>query len=425
MSFLRNLPHRELLWWIVPFALAALWIGGSTILEGEALRDGFVNPRLLLAGAAAVFVAGLWFEQEWARWVGLTLLAVVMTVALRLIWQEFSFGWVAAVAILAFCAWRLWRLPIHNPAIEDDEPFVSLVLLLREPQYLDARILAQIASAAWRADVDVIDPDTGVDDPTTDAEPDASFAGQPAVGGAMPHFFCYHPLGFFSVHCFDEPYFDDPEDVAATIPELRAQQAVAQHRAWLSVDLLQWLGEDDNPVAPYRLIGKLLAELADENCLAVLDPDEGLVFVYDPETERKLRSENPLMELRRMYYAPIAAVDSDDAEMQAAVAEARRRWPEFVAAFEQRDPDSEAPFLIKAPFSYADFTEFMWVQVTGIENRYIYGTLGNEPANIPDLHEGSRVRVSEDDVNDWMCLVGGRPQGGFTLKVLGRNLDDE
>jgi uncharacterized protein YegJ (DUF2314 family) len=104
--------------------------------------------------------------------------------------------------------------------------------------------------------------------------------------------------------------------------------------------------------------------------------------------------------------------------MQAAVAEAHQRWNEFVAGFEARSPDDNTPFAIKAPFGSDDNTEFMWVEVTGIENDVVYGLLKNEPADIPNLHEGDRVKVSVADINDWLAVIDGEPVGGFTLKVL-------
>jgi uncharacterized protein YegJ (DUF2314 family) len=413
-----ELPRRDLLWWIVPLAGLSVAMAVRTLLEGDAVHEGFINPWLLGAAAAALCAAGLWFEQVWARWVGLALAAALVVAAGWKFAQDFAVWRIAAIGAFIACAWLLWRLPLGRR--DEDEPFVSLVLLFREPHYVDASILAQLASRAWEASVEVADDEEGPPDRAEDDdEPVRS-----VVGGAMPHFFCFHPPAFFTIHCFDEPYFDDPEDVAESVPELRAQQAIAQHKAWISVDLIHWMGEDDDRTEAYRLIGRLLAELADENCLAVLDPGEGRIFVYDPETERKLRSDNPLRELQEMYYAPIATIDGDDEQMKAAVAEAKRRWPEFIAAFEGRD-NEENDFLIKAPFSHDEFTEFMWVKVTGIENRVVYGELGNEPANIPQLHEGDLVRVKEEDVNDWMCVLQGKPVGGFTLKVLGRSFEDE
>ncbi len=404
-------------------ALAAAWIAGRAIVAGNAVHEGFISPQLLLAGAAFASAIGFWLLQTWAWRLTLAILALAAALNVwALVAEGFSWYPVVAIALLTLGVFYLWRLRRDDPDEEDDEPFLSLVLLLREPHYLDAPILANLASDAWNVEVEVA---PGDDEEVEPRRPDETGAIPTLVGGAMPHFFCVNPPAFFTVYCVDEPYFDDPAEVAESVRELRAQQAIAAHQAWISVDLVQWLdGEEDREEA-YRRIGRLLAELADENCLAVLDPVEGRVFVYDPETERKLRSDNPLQELQDLYYAPIATISGDDEEMKAAVAEAQRRWPEFVVAFEDRPEEDEAPFLVKAPFYHDENTEFMWVKVTGIENQVVYGRLGNEPANIPHLHEGDRVRVKEDDVNDWMCVVQGKPVGGFTLKVLGRNFEDD
>ncbi len=426
MPFQVQFPRRILLCWIVPLTFIAGWIALRTILQGNAVRDGFVNPWLLVATVMALWAVGLWLEQQWSRWLGLTILASTAGwITYQIVLGNATLWALLALPLLAVAVGLLWRLKLFakdNSENHEDEPFLSLVLLFREPQYLDAAILAQLASDAWSTEVDVVESDEEEDDfeGESDTGPTRSL-----VGGAMPHFFGFHPPAFFTIHCFDEPYFEDPEDIAGAVPELRAQQAIAQHRAWLSVDLIHWMGENQDQEEAYRLIGKLLAELADENCLAVLDPVEGRIFVYDPETERKLRSDNPLHELQELYYAPIATIDGDNEDMKAAVAEARRRWPEFVASFENRSNNDDTPFLIKAPFSRGEFTEYMWVKVTGIEHQVVYGELGNEPANIRGLHEGDRVRVREDDINDWMCVIHGKPLGGFTLKVLGRNFEEE
>jgi uncharacterized protein YegJ (DUF2314 family) len=103
--------------------------------------------------------------------------------------------------------------------------------------------------------------------------------------------------------------------------------------------------------------------------------------------------------------------------MLAAVAEARARFPEFVAAFEGRDGDEEQVFSVKAPFGVEDEVEFMWLQVTGIENDVVYGVLGNEPAR-GKLKLGDRVRTSVAQINDWVYLRNDEMIGGFTVKVL-------
>jgi uncharacterized protein YegJ (DUF2314 family) len=106
--------------------------------------------------------------------------------------------------------------------------------------------------------------------------------------------------------------------------------------------------------------------------------------------------------------------------MKAAVEEARCRWTEFVEAFENRQPDQL--FSVKAPFSQGDECEFMWLNVSAIENDTIYGELGNDPVNLEGMKEGDRLHVKLSDLNDWIYLKDGELHGGFTAKVLEERL---
>lgn len=404
-----KLPKSDLLWWIAPALVFGLWIGGNIVAHGTVIRDGYINPWFVASFASILFAVGLWFEERWARWVGFYLIVVwVIYASYLLVVEPFSWLNVVWIGCGVWCFWLLWQEPIGDS--EDEGPFLSLVLLLGEPQYLEASILAQLATEAWGVEI-------------TGNEDEEAPVGEGFIVGASPMFICSSDNAFLLIHNFDVPYFDEPEEVADEVRELRVRNAILQHQAWLSVDFIS--GWDDKPPEKriedaYRWIAKLLAEIADENCLAIVDPDAGQVFVYDPETEEKLRSENPLAALREMYFAPVITVGDDDQEMAAAVDEACTRWPEFVRAFETRDDREELPFLIKAPFTDGDVTEFMWVQVTGIENDIIYGTLENEPADLPKWNEGDRVQVKVEDLNDWMCVIDNEPVGGFTMRVLSR-----
>jgi uncharacterized protein YegJ (DUF2314 family) len=102
--------------------------------------------------------------------------------------------------------------------------------------------------------------------------------------------------------------------------------------------------------------------------------------------------------------------------MQAAVAEARRRWPEFVAAFEQRRAGQL--FAVKAPITDGNNTEFMWAAVTAIEGDLVLGTLENEPVDLKNFRYGGRVRIPSIDLNDWIISEGDSHRGGFTINVL-------
>ena len=113
------------------------------------------------------------------------------------------------------------------------------------------------------------------------------------------------------------------------------------------------------------------------------------------------------------------SVNDDNEQMEAAVAEARSRWPEFVALFQKRDPASDRPFIIKAPFTDREGTEFMWVSVTALDGDTIHGTLANQPHRSVDYHEGQPVAVAAVDINDWLCADDNdQPLGGWTQKVL-------
>jgi uncharacterized protein YegJ (DUF2314 family) len=283
----------------------------------------------------------------------------------------------------------------------DKEPLISLVLLLREHRFLDETILKRIAGKALDYDFT-----------------NASGEAQNFVTGHLPTFFLKFRGEIFLIHSFPIPYVDNADKAGAEIQELRTRKAVSEHKAWLSVDYMQLGQESVDLKAAYQTIGKLIAELADENCLAITSPATGRINVYDPELNEKLRGPNPLEDFAKPIFVPVTAVSSNDALMKAAVEESRRRWPEFVRAFENRSQGQM--FSIKAPFSDTNHTEFMWVTVTGIENDVIYGTLDSDPVNVTSVKADERVKVRLSDLNDWIYMEEKTVIGGFTTKVLMR-----
>lgn len=105
--------------------------------------------------------------------------------------------------------------------------------------------------------------------------------------------------------------------------------------------------------------------------------------------------------------------------MEAATAEARRRWPEFATLFENRDPAADRPYIVKAPFTSGENTEHMWVVVTSIQGNAIHGTLANHPHHLLEFHEGQEVTVDAATLTDWLGAdANDEPLGGWTQKVL-------
>ncbi len=78
--------------------------------------------------------------------------------------------------------------------------------------------------------------------------------------------------------------------------------------------------------------------------------------------------------------------------------------------------------LVKAPFATPDGgTEWMWVEVTSWDGDLINGLLKNEPANIPSLHGGQMVTVSQGKVFDYIRRwADGREDGNETGRILQR-----
>lgn len=75
----------------------------------------------------------------------------------------------------------------------------------------------------------------------------------------------------------------------------------------------------------------------------------------------------------------IVEVHETDPEMNAAIAEARRRWLEFVAAFAARKEGDS--FLAKYPFTTTEGPlEHIWLVVTEITpDQQVIGNINNEP----------------------------------------------
>ncbi len=289
------------------------------------------------------------------------------------------------------------RAPLNRPRRE--EPPVSLVLLLRQPRALDTDALARAAAAAFGVEVRAGDGDGG------------SY-----VAGESPHFLVQLPDCLLAVHNAALPYFDSPVAVAATLPELRLREAVARHRAWVSVECLHAGAAAGNP---YGTVARLAAALLDGDCLALCVPARQRVYVYEDSVPGKLRGPDPLTALESGGLAPVVGVAPDDPRLLAAVREARRRWPEFVQAFEQREAGQM--FSVKVPVREGRQTEYMWLSVSALEHEMIYGRLDNEPVAMKRLHAGARLRVPVRDLNDWLFTRGDSLTGGFTIEVLANN----
>jgi len=306
-------------------------------------------------------------------------------------------GGAIAAAVGGALYWRIRRIRGRRK-----HRLISFVALLREPMTLDSAVVARVAGKAWNVELG----------------DGASEGADGFVAGAGVMNTIMHDGRMFLINSFPRPYTDDTEATAQGIPDLRIRSLFGQHTAWFSCDAL---GVDNKASGQqvldwYQRLGKLFAELLDENCLLIFVPDSGRAYPVNEDTLDALRADDPLATLQATLTLPIIEVADDDPLMKQAVEQARRDWPQFVAAYEAQ---AGQLFSVKAPVSHAGITEFIWITVTALEGDRIYGELGNDPANLGPLKLGSKVVVPVAELNDW-CYIDPQENmaGGFTIEAV-------
>jgi uncharacterized protein YegJ (DUF2314 family) len=346
---------------------------------------------------------GLWFNQQWARFltIGMCVFAIGWGVY-ALLTKGVSLLHVCFPIFAAWSGWQIWK--DFSPAriaeeAGEQKSLVSLVLLLKAPRYLEESVLQQIVSSAWGEDYSGKDED----------------AGRFVVGNS-PMFLVHSGDVMYLVNNFDRPYFDKMEEVVKAVEDKRLATAIEQHKGWLSVDLLGLDHDQSEIEKAYPKIARLVAELSGPDCLVVYQPETQRINVWDEEMEQKLRSDRAIEEFAVPNNVPVWEVSDDDPRMKAAEEEAKRTWPEFVEAFRKKDGET---FSVKVPITVGEHTEFIWVNVTGLEPDYIHGTLGNDPVSLEGMKLGDVVEVPVKDLNDWGIMRRGELVGCFTTKVLG------
>jgi uncharacterized protein YegJ (DUF2314 family) len=102
----------------------------------------------------------------------------------------------------------------------------------------------------------------------------------------------------------------------------------------------------------------------------------------------------------------------DDENLQKIAETARKSWPTFVHAYNNRKPGEK--FGVKAPFG----DEHMWLEVTEIKGRSIKGNLLNDPVNIPMLHRNDHLQTTLSQIEDWTYEKDGQMIGNASEVLL-------
>lgn len=304
-----------------------------------------------------------------------------------------------AVVLLGISSWgfaadKSSPAQSHSPAAaSNQERLISIVLLLRNHRDLDEHTLS-------------------------DAAPGSTVVAKP------PYYQVKVGSDAYVVTSIDKPYFDQAEKVAADIKDPAVRDAVEHHKAWLAVD---W-GRKDAPGdvrSAYQHIAKMAAALAGPDTLAFYNPDTDQFADFDDNVVAQLKSDDPLQAFAGSAGAStstaaggsdVIAVDGNDSTMKKAEAEAKSRWHDFVAAFNEKNGSD---FTVKGRIAEGENAEYMWLRVSAIDGEAVHGTLDNEPAQLSNLHLGQDLHIKLDDVDDWAYIGRDKkPRGGFTIKAL-------
>ena len=291
-------------------------------------------------------------------------------------------------------------------------PPSGIVLLLQRPLLVNAQLLAGHLSEVTGRKIDAMEMD-GVEPHRGDDAP-----ADDVVIGRAPHLMVIVKGTYFLVHSLPVPYMADPHAAAADAGELRMRKAISQHRAWFSMDILH--PEAASP-ENYRIVGRLLARLIGDECLALYHPPSNGFAAYGKSTPDLLQGEDPVRELfGELSQAPVIPVD-EDPRLKAAEAEARRRFSEFEQMFRQGEGSD---FAVKVSISGGGNTEHVWVDVQSMTEHLIDGVLANDPVDLGELRLGSKVRVRTDEVEDWTFLLDEEVVGGFTAPAIAAILEE-
>ncbi|HUO09095.1 MAG TPA: DUF2314 domain-containing protein [Phycisphaerae bacterium] len=213
----------------------------------------------------------------------------------------------------------------------------------------------------------------------------------------------------------DRPYFKNKAEAMDSTSEFAVKQAIQDHCGWISVDLMGDPSQQDTDAA-YVAIGQLTAELADPDPLALVSTPTGKIVDYDRCFLKLLRTGNAQEVFKLGSPDRIIGTKPDDPELAAAADEARRRFPEFLAAFAKRQKGQG--FGIKKAFNEAGKVEHMWIEPSEFDGTLIRGRLANTPRSILTLSLGDPVTATPDEIEDWIYTDNGRTFGGFQVAIL-------
>ena len=129
-------------------------------------------------------------------------------------------------------------------------------------------------------------------------------------------------------------------------------------------------------------------------------------------------------EMGRLVDPNILEYSAKNVEIERAMQTARSTLQRF---FQLGEAGIEGDYAVKIMLSDGDRVEHIWVGVPpdiGRDVGVIEGFLANEPT-VPGYAIGDRIKFRIDDIEDWMINTGEVRFGGYTVRVMLKDLSPE
>jgi uncharacterized protein YegJ (DUF2314 family) len=114
-------------------------------------------------------------------------------------------------------------------------------------------------------------------------------------------------------------------------------------------------------------------------------------------------------------------IESEDAEMHAAIQKAQASLDQFLA-IQAQPPKGASGFKLKVKFTDGQASEHMWViPFKQVKGKFV-GTLADEPEYVSNVRNGQQVTFPRASITDWGYVLDGKQKGSFTVCVVFKHM---
>ncbi|MEW4451811.1 DUF2314 domain-containing protein [Bremerella sp. JC817] len=110
-----------------------------------------------------------------------------------------------------------------------------------------------------------------------------------------------------------------------------------------------------------------------------------------------------------------AYTEYDEAEMQAAIAQAKSSVNQFIDTLHSGNGEN---FSVKVAIQDGDEVEHMWLSNVKYADGKFTGTIDNAPDMISNVQMGQQWTVPKNEISDWMFIRDRKMHGNFTIRPL-------